>query len=70
MKQSTSQDSVTHQMFRDQIGTSRPDRFDESIHLPMDALCRLLSNSHRRAVISRIATLSENEQISIAVLAE
>jgi hypothetical protein len=70
MKQSSSQDSVTHQVFRNQTGTSLPNCFDEPIHLPMDALCRLLSNSRRRAVIGRVATLSENEQTSIAVLAE
>ena len=43
---------------------------DEPIHLPLDAVCRLLSNSRRRLVVGEVAALDAKNGMALGELAE
>lgn len=50
--------------------TDCPTQSEERIHLPIDVVCRLLSNNRRRIVIDEVAALDANEGSAIGVLAK
>lgn len=61
--------SVPGRVLTELAHTDCPTQPEERIHLPIDAVCRLLSNGRRRIVIDEVAALDADEETAIGALA-
>lgn len=62
--------SVPRCVLAELAGIDRPVPPCKPIHLPLDTVCRLLSNRRRRTVIAAVAALDASEETAIGELAE